>query len=230
MKKIMFFVLFCIGSVSNSYATTLDFTDLSQWTIFEPPGSSVQVIPDPISAGNNGGSGNVLALTGSPVLVSKAPLTDSTISFDYEGSPFLGAFIACCAGQAGLFYPGGGAVELSTTPDGKSVYTALASGGISSLWGTGPSGGGVGLYNYGNWSTYSAAVNPGSYLVLTATLNDTDGPDGVLFRNSTVDEGNGNPLPVPEPATYSLMLLGIGMIGFVKRRNKNAGLSLKMLA
>lgn len=71
---------------------------------------------------------------------------------------------------------------------------------------------------YTGWvqSTYAIA-NAGQYYLEFGVTNwdDSDYQSGLAFDGVTLD---GVPLPVPEPATYGMMLAGLGLLAAARRR------------
>jgi hypothetical protein len=64
------------------------------------------------------------------------------------------------------------------------------------------------------WSLSSAHLAAGDYYVQVSgrLVSDTSGSFGA----------NINLAPVPEPETYGMMLAGLGILGFLARRRKDA--------
>ena len=54
---------------------------------------------------------------------------------------------------------------------------------------------------------------------VNTTITGVTGPGA--FDNATI-LGSGNVQAIPEPQTYALMLAGLGAVGFLARRRKNA--------
>ena len=70
----------------------------------------------------------------------------------------------------------------------------------------------TGLSGYSNFSISGAGIFSG----VTFT-NNTD-PAGLRFQNFSY---NTVVSPVPEPQTYAMLLVGLGLIGFMARSKKN---------
>lgn len=104
---------------------------------------------------------------------------------------------------------------LSTGANTSVNIVNLASGGTASvIWNTG------GYASLGASNSFVGSILAGEYISTGATT--TSGP---LFAKQYVTLGangtiNSMVTPVPEPATYALMLAGIGLLAFKVRRNK----------
>jgi hypothetical protein len=89
-----------------------------------------------------------------------------------------------------------------------SFYTAANLGGFSAYWDNNMLADTTGMQLY-TGKTSSPAFAPGSYS-LTGYTNETGGTLNIRSVNAAV----------PEPATWALMILGMGAIGVTMRRQK----------
>jgi len=140
-------------------------------------------------------SGNVLSFTGgngAGDIYTNASFGAGYLNFDYMGT----------AGSTG-----GGFVGISPTVGGSPNWLA---GAQPSGWPTPTS-----LTNDGTWHHYSIAVGAG-HVSLEQYANNTSGQ--AKFRNMSLTDVA--VAAVPEPETYAMMLLGLGLIGSVLRRRK----------
>jgi hypothetical protein len=64
------------------------------------------------------------------------------------------------------------------------------------------------------WSLDLTALSAGTYTLKVS---------GIVLTNSAASfGGNINLVPVPEPETYAMMLAGLGLVGFIGRRKRQA--------
>lgn len=80
---------------------------------------------------------------------------------------------------------------------------------------------GVGLFH----GVYTGVISPGTHSFSLAVTQDCCKSGGLSWG---ISQGEKLPeliyiSPVPEPTTWAMMLAGLGLLGFVGRRNKNNG-------
>ncbi len=106
-------------------------------------------------------------------------------------------------------------VEVDILLGSADPFTNDPSDIVATLYGPGADSGA----NPNPWVNYSSslALAAGQYQIRFAETNN----DGVL--NMGVD--NASVLALPEPATWAMMLLGVGAVGFAARRRRGAALA-----
>lgn len=164
------------------------------------------------SAGLSGGS--VATLAGGTIYNSDQPFADIP-----AGGVFGGNFLAVgpTAGQpATLTFTGGGLGYISFlwgSPDTYNVLTVTTTAG-SQVFSTTL----LGLPGDGNqsFSSYVQFSALGSSKILSLTFNNNPGQNAFETANYSITA------PVPEPETYALMLAGLGVMGFMARRRRDA--------
>jgi choice-of-anchor C domain-containing protein len=109
--------------------------------------------------------------------------------------------------------------DLSGNPDGglgNKISVVSISGSLPKIeiYEVGPSNSRENM----NWSTYSYTFTAfaTSSIVTFASAEFT--PFGPALDNVSIIEGDGTGSTVPEPATWSMMLLGFGFVGIATRR------------
>ena len=83
----------------------------------------------------------------------------------------------------------------------------------------------IGTYTSGSGQPYGALMHnvintssPINYLLVTSHPSSDSG----YYGNFSIDNLSFQTSPVPEPESYALMLGGLGLMGFIARRNKSA--------
>lgn len=126
-------------------------------------------------------------------IYTTASFTNAVINFDYRGTANT---------------VGGGFVGLSEGFPGSHYWLAGA-GGYSTP---------ITLVNDGKWNHYSIAFTGTGHIMLEQFATNIAGAG--QFRNFSVSDGA---LPgVPEPASYGMLLAGLGIIGYMMRRHGKA--------
>lgn len=155
-----------------------------------------------VSTGSSGSMGGL----------AKYSLTGGTWSFDYMIQSGLGTFSsAAVAGGDGIFYDDGlrnitGQVNANGTVTIYGVTSTVTDTSVSKNWDQG--------------------ANPNQIVALTDTLSNTTAATGESFSvvesaaSGTVLRGVALAPVVPEPSSYVLLLLGLGVFGAVVRRRK----------
>lgn len=169
--------------------------------------------------------------------------------YSVSGVTFSGALLGLTTDDVTLFPSNGGVVASNwnyTTPFGccgssaGQSFTATFSSSIFALGFLLENDPGqtatVELFSgVTSLGTLALAQNTSSWPNLTPEFRgfgDTSGFDKMVFTNSYTRDGNGffaiddmriaAAPAIPEPETYAMMLTGIGLIGFMSRRRKNA--------
>ncbi|MCA1652700.1 MAG: PEPxxWA-CTERM sorting domain-containing protein [Sphingomicrobium sp.] len=115
----------------------------------------------------------------------------------------------------GLFASGSGTNLLTNA----FSFTAAPSGSLASQFSDGTS---VGALSFGGVSTgsydifsQSVGTTSGANYTLSFNLSSNGSPNGLRISASDALDG-----AVPEPATWAMMLIGFGAVGFAMRRQK----------
>ena len=164
------------------------------------------------SAGLNGGS--VATLTGGAVLTSDQPFAD--IPEGFSGTLFGGTFLA-----AGPTFSQPAVLSFNQfvnrlgfligSPDTYNQLTITSTAGVFNFTPTAlglPGDGNQGLSQYVNFATTSASER-----ILSVSFTNIPAVDAFETANFAVGA-------VPEPATWAMMLLGFGAVGYSMRRSK----------
>jgi hypothetical protein len=69
----------------------------------------------------------------------------------------------------------------------------------------------------GQWLQQTGWTLPSGFGLTSITFNQVDGSDGAILAGVTLSSG-----PAPEPASWALMMLGVGAIGLAARRRRAA--------
>jgi hypothetical protein len=168
----------------------------------------------------------VLSLVGATVLAvgsaASAAVTVDASSMTWSGPTTTNTTTTIGYTDTGLANPF--SEWLQFTSDLGGLYsivasTSSASVNFTSIVLTGPNGPFNLLPGFDNgtvefWSLDNFNLQAGTY---TLTLNGTNSQTGALSGNITMN-------PVPEPATWAMMLLGFGAVGFAMRRRRRPAL------
>jgi hypothetical protein len=77
------------------------------------------------------------------------------------------------------------------------------------------------LEGYGSYEQVKLSFTDIAYITITPTVRDSSSSTGWDFLIDDVTfKGNGLISGVPEPETYAMILAGLGLMGYVRRRRK----------
>lgn len=194
-----------VGSASAAIVNIDLGSATSGTSIVAPGGSFAQTFAGQTVSGN--------AVVGSPTgPLALAPSGNITVAYWDSGvSPASNSLLAQPGNTAPL------SLLLNGPADSLSWTMGFGNGGSVEALLFGATGNLVntllftGLNDYANFSISGAGVFSG----VTFT-NNTD-PAGLRFQNFSYNTVS----PVPEPQTYAMLLVGLGLIGFMARRRNN---------
>jgi hypothetical protein len=162
------------------------------------------------SAGLDGGS--VATLTGGTIYTADEPFADIP-----KGGLFGGTFLGAgpTAGSAAtLTFTGAGVSFVSFlwgSPDTYNMLTVRGTGGYVHVFTTAE----LGLPGDGNQGVSDYVQFTGTNGTLITSLSFDNVPSSNAFETA-----NYSITPVPEPGTYSLLLAGLGVMGFFATRRR----------